>query len=97
MNNSTELRLTPQEKRVISLCLHGRSYGEIAFSLDIAVNTANTHLRSVRSKLSVPNCTALATKALFMGFDMQGNYQGQYLFYPEPNRTYRNLPWEKKA
>lgn len=91
-----ELHLTPQEMRVLSLCLHGLSYDELAYCLKIETSTVSTHLRTIRGKMQVSNHTSLVVRTIAMGFDMVGCFKGRYLFDPTPERSYRKLPWEKK-
>lgn len=92
-----EVHFTKQEKRVISLSIHGLSYGEISYCLHVSIDTASSHLRAVREKMNVRNCQAIIAPAMEMGFDRMGNFRDEYLFHPEPKRTFRWLPWERNS
>lgn len=48
---------SPQEQRVFNLAVAGMSNKEIARELEIGMETVNTHLRHLRTKLDRPRST----------------------------------------
>ena len=48
---------SPQEQRVFDLAVAGMKNKEIARELEIGVETVNTHLRHLRTKLNCPRST----------------------------------------
>lgn len=60
--------LTEREREVLSLLAIGRSNKEIALALKVSVNTVNTHVASILSKLGAEDRTQAARLAVLRGF-----------------------------
>jgi DNA-binding CsgD family transcriptional regulator len=56
--------LTPQERRVIKKILRGKSYIEIAETMDISINTIKSHVKSIFNKYSVRSKIELYNKII---------------------------------
>jgi DNA-binding CsgD family transcriptional regulator len=54
--------ITKREKEIIDLLLKGLSYKEIAASLFISVDTLNSHIRKIYSKLNVHSRSEIAAR-----------------------------------
>ncbi len=52
-NLMERLGLSPREKEIAALLLHGQSAKQIAAELGIAVNTANFHIKNLYKKLGI--------------------------------------------
>jgi DNA-binding NarL/FixJ family response regulator len=59
--------LTPQEVRLLAELAEGASYSGAAAALDISLNTARTHIRSIYEKLHVHSRSEAVAKALRAG------------------------------
>jgi DNA-binding NarL/FixJ family response regulator len=57
-------QLTPQELRLLKLLSQGYSYGRAADQLNISLNTARDHIRSIYDKLHVHSKSEAVSKAL---------------------------------
>ena len=57
-------QLTPQELRLLKLLAQGYSYGRAADQLNISLNTARDHIRSIYDKLHVHSKSEAVSKAL---------------------------------
>jgi DNA-binding NarL/FixJ family response regulator len=59
--------LTPQELRLLALLADGHSYQSAAGQLDITINTARNHVRSIYDKLHVHTKSEAVAKAIKQG------------------------------
>jgi DNA-binding NarL/FixJ family response regulator len=59
-----ESDLTPREKEILSLMVAGKSVKMIAGQLDIAFETARTHIKNIYEKLHVHSQTEAVSKAI---------------------------------
>lgn len=59
-----DLNLTPREKQILEKLVQGSLYKEIAWDLEIGVETVRTHLRNVYKKLQVRTRTEAVVKYL---------------------------------
>ena len=53
------LKLTPREKEVAALLLHGKDTKQIADALKISIHTANFHIKNLYKKLDINNRSEL--------------------------------------
>lgn len=60
-------QLTAQEKKILELLVHGKSYKMIAAELGIAFETVKTHIKNIYIKLHVNSCTEAVALALRKG------------------------------
>jgi LuxR family transcriptional regulator, quorum-sensing system regulator SolR len=60
-------RLTPQEKRVLDLLLHGHHKKTAAGVMGVSVNTVSFHLKNAYGKLGVHSKTEAVVKGLLEG------------------------------
>ncbi len=60
----TESDLTPREKEILTLMVAGKSVKMIAGQLDIAFETARTHIKNIYEKLHVHSQTEAVSKAI---------------------------------
>jgi DNA-binding NarL/FixJ family response regulator len=62
-------RLTPREKVVLGLVVHGRNSSQIAKALDVRVRTVRNHRANILRKLELHNTTELVRYVLELGLD----------------------------
>lgn len=82
--------------RVLSLTVAGLTRKQRAAALGISVSTVNTYMDTLTDRFNIRPCAKLAVYAAHHGFDMQGNFQGHYLFHKRPNGRddkLGKLPW----
>jgi DNA-binding NarL/FixJ family response regulator len=63
LQDSYEL-LTEREKQVLNLLAHGKSNKEVAASLDLSINTVETHRNSLMKKLNLHNTAEIVLYAV---------------------------------
>jgi DNA-binding NarL/FixJ family response regulator len=66
--NSSEEKLSCRESHVLKLIAHGYTYAEIAASLNISINTVQTHIKRIYEKLAVHSRTDAINKARERGW-----------------------------
>lgn len=64
---SDPVSLTPRQKQIMQLAAAGKTYKEIAISLDIGDETVQSHLKIVRMKLNVNNTISAVAVAISNG------------------------------
>jgi DNA-binding CsgD family transcriptional regulator len=57
-----DYKLTPREKEILELLIKGLSYKEIAAKCFISLDTLNSHIRNIYSKLNVHSRSEIAAK-----------------------------------
>ncbi len=62
-----EVRLAPQETKLLGLLAEGHSYQAAADRLCVSVNTVRNYIRSVYEKLHVHSASEAVSKALRLG------------------------------
>lgn len=60
--NLDEYHLTQREKEVLQLLMEGLSYKEIAARLFVSIDTINTHIRKIYTKLNVRSRAEIAAR-----------------------------------
>lgn len=65
-NGETDYQLTKREKDILRWTAEGKTSNEIAIVMSISDRTVNFHINNIIKKLSVPNKTAAAVKALVL-------------------------------
>ena len=62
---ASELKLSPQQRRIVELILHGMEDAEISVQLGVAVPTIRTHLQRVFARTATENRLTLTLKNLW--------------------------------
>lgn len=65
-DGSSEIYLTKREREVLGWTADGKTSSEIATALFLSERTVNFHLKNITSKLTSPNKTAAAAKAVLL-------------------------------
>lgn len=65
--DSPGYRLTPQERRVLTLLLHGHHKKTAADAMGVSIHTVSFHLKNAYSKLGVHSKTEAVVKGLLEG------------------------------
>ena len=65
--DDSDVRLTDREKEILTGLSDGDSYGSVADSLFISVDTVRYHIRNIYQKLQVHSQSAAVSKAIRKG------------------------------
>jgi len=68
------------EAKMLVMTIHAKSHKEMADKLNLELNTINSYMRTLHSKLGVQCGTQLMRFCLLNGFNIDGHFKNKKLF-----------------